>query len=267
MKNAMAMVFVVSLLPVACGGGGSAKSAWQDVIKRCARSDLNGKKILFFGPSNAVGAGSVWRQDAQGVYRLRYDLGHMPKPQDFLAPYTPLACDGTTSKKFKGAINGTLDQQGVLSAEASAEIAKARSVTAKAASVAWVPIAEGPYDSYVKGVAANSDAGRDLLSGTRQVMTRAFMVSGFSAKITFDQSTGAAVKAKLPPGALLPSAVGGGLSVSWSETGELTLTSVGDFYIAGELQSYRPDGFSGAGSSRFGVATTFPTNAEIGRDQ
>lgn len=259
-------VGVASILSAGCLGGGSARSAWQDVISRCAKSDLNGKKILFFGPSNAVGAGSVWRIDSEGVYRLRYDLAHMPTPQDFYAPSTTLACDGTSSRKFKVALSGAFDQQAALSAEASAEISKARSVAAKATSVQWVSIAEGAYDSYVKNVAKDSDAGKDLMTGTRRVLTRAFKVSGFTAKITFDSSNAVSAKAKIPAGAVLPGGIGGGLTASWSEGGELTLTSSGDFYIAGELQEYKPTGFSGANVTGFAPAAEVPVNAKVSRE-
>ncbi|MDT8760216.1 hypothetical protein MZO42_16060 [Sphingomonas psychrotolerans] len=260
----LAGIVVCALGLGACAGGGSVKTAWQDVVKRCAASTLNGKKILFFGPSNGVGSGSVWRIDGEGVYRLRYDLKHMPKPQDFYADFTPTSCDGKSTKNFKGGFNASLGET-PLTAEAKAQIDRARTVSAKANSVAWVPVAEGPYDSYIKANAA-SDVSKDLMTGSRYVLTRAFKVSGFETKITFDSKTAVSAKAALPAGSVIPSSLGGGLDVSWSETGELTLKSQGDFFIAGEFQQYKPDGFASGASTVLGEKVDIAPAAKAARD-
>jgi hypothetical protein len=44
------------------------------------------------------------------------------------------------------------------------------------------------------------------------------------------------------------------LSANWSADNKLTLTSAGDFYIAGELTPYKAGGFAAANVSPFGPA-------------
>ncbi len=47
-----------------------ASTAWRDVIRRCAKTDLIGKQSLFFGVSNPIGPGSVWRRANDRSIRL-----------------------------------------------------------------------------------------------------------------------------------------------------------------------------------------------------
>jgi hypothetical protein len=47
-----------------------ASSAWRDVIKKCAKTDLIGKQSLFFGVSNLIGPGSIWRRADDKSIRL-----------------------------------------------------------------------------------------------------------------------------------------------------------------------------------------------------
>ena len=36
--------------------------SWVEAIQDCGKTDINSDKILYFGPSNNVGPGSVWRE-------------------------------------------------------------------------------------------------------------------------------------------------------------------------------------------------------------
>lgn len=247
--SVFALVVAVSLS--ACFGMGGAKSAWNDVIKRCGESSLNGREVMFFGPTNAVGPGSVWRKDDEGVFRLRYDLSQMPRPQTFTAPFSSAQCDGTYSSKVNFGLDANLSAVPV-SAELQADFKKARKVSAKADSVAWVPIAEGPYENYVRGLSASDPVRQDLETGNRLVMTRALQVSGFTTSLSFSAENAATLKAKYPNGPLpagLVGDLGGGLNASWSADNTLTITNAGTFYIAGEFQRFSTAGLSSAGSS------------------
>src|SRR5438046_4482937 len=134
----------IIFLGIALAMGGcspNGKSAWQDVIRHCASSDLNGKHVLYFGPSNAIGPGSIWRKDTQGEFRLRYDLAQMPPPsQDYRANFTETTCDGTWSSGFNLGATASIAATAA-SADLQADFKKAKKVSAKANSVAWVPIA------------------------------------------------------------------------------------------------------------------------------
>lgn len=263
-----ALVFAGMALSLSsCHHDRDVKAAWNDVIKRCATSTLNGPNILFFGPTNAVGPGSVWRRDNEGVYRLRYDLSQMPDPKTFTAPYSEAQCDGTYSSKVTFGLEGNLDAVPV-SAEAKADFARARTVSAKAESVAWVPIAEGPYENYVRALPANSGLRTEIESGNRLIMTRAFKVSGFTTSLTFSDQVAAELRAKYPSGPLPAGLVGGlegGLNAAWSSANTLTLSNAGSFYIAGEFQAYAPTGLSST-QSPFGDREVIDNEARAQRE-
>lgn len=254
MSKAIFILGTVSgaLILSGCNGSKGAKAAWSDVISKCAQTSLNGKEILYFGPSNAIGPGSIWRKDAQGVFRLRYDLSQMPDPKNFMAPYTEVSCDGKTTRAFTFKADAGLDAVPV-SAELKADLAKARKVEAKATSIAWVPVAEGPFQSYVRSMPADAGPRVDLDASDKFVLTRALKVRGFSTSLEFSSDVAAGLKGKyngsLPAG--LAGDVSGGLNASWKSANTLTLTSAGDFYIAGEFQPYSPTGFA-SGSDAFG---------------
>ncbi|KRB79688.1 hypothetical protein ASE00_18395 [Sphingomonas sp. Root710] len=249
-------------------GGVNSKTAWNDVLKHCANSSLNGKKILYFGPTNAVGPGSIWRKDDKGVFRLRYDLSQMPKPQGFTGPYAPTGCDGQVSTNFKLGLDASLDVK-VVSAAVKNDLSKARSVTAKAESISWVPIAEGPFENYVRALPVGDSVKDDVLNNQRYILTRALKVSGFSTEMTFSSEVATDLKAKYPDGPLpggVAGSVSGGLSLSWSTTGTLKITSTDDFYIAGEFQQFKADGFAAAGAPSFGEKVDIGVKAKAARD-
>jgi hypothetical protein len=257
---------VLALSTTACRTTGDAKASWNKVIRNCAVSDLNGPNILYFGPSNAVGTGSIWRKDAQGVFRLRYDLSQMPDPKNFFAPANDSSCSGSASSKFVFGADASLDAQPV-SADMKADLSRAKKVEAKASSMAWVPIQEGPFRDYVNGLPANAGPRIDLMAGDKYVLTRALRVSGFSTTLEFSSDVAAGLHAKYN-GALpanLAGNVGGGLNASWTGQNTLTLTSNGPFYIAGEFQPYLPSGFAAAGHV-LGPIIVVPPNTVVARD-
>jgi hypothetical protein len=239
------------------------RQSYSDVIERCAASDLNGPNVLFFGPSNAVGAGSIWRKDANGVFHLRYDLSQMPDPKNFYAPATASSCSGSALNNVVFGANASLDVKPV-SGELKADFKNARTVEAKANSIAWIPVAEGPYKEYVNGLPAASGVRTDLMAGDKYVLTRALKVEGFETTLEFSHDIAASLKASgIGIGA---GSAGGGLNASWTGDNKLTLTSSGPFYIAGEFQPYLPSGFAAASDHVLGPPVPIPPNTQAVRD-
>jgi hypothetical protein len=58
-------------------GATDARSAWIDVLSKCASTELLGSSVFYFGASNSVGPGSVWRKEGDGSLRLRFDLNEL----------------------------------------------------------------------------------------------------------------------------------------------------------------------------------------------
>ena len=181
------------------------------MVKKCVASDLNGETILYFGPSNKVGPGTVWRAGSDGGYRLRWSLQEMPGNEVFMNPGNQSSCEGSSTTKFgfKAAL-GLTSQITPASGSLANDFQKAKSINVKAASVAWNTIKEGPFENYIKALPATAGIREDLGKGNRLVLYRALRVSGYSAVMEFNTSDVAELKAKYP--GPLPKSVTGELS-------------------------------------------------------
>lgn len=247
-----------------------AKTSWNDVTKKCAVSDLNGPHILYFGPSNVLGPGTIWRQADDHSLHVRYDLNDLPGTKDFMTPGNNSPCDGTSSTTFgfQAAADLTASPLAV-SAGVSNDLKKATDVTVKATSMRWDTVREGPYEAYVNALPHDSMAYKEMKAGHRLVITRALRISGFSATMTFKSSDVAGLKATYdgPLGAGVTGKLNGSLNASWSSDGKLTLTAANDFYIAGELRPYSQTGLQQHKLPLSAPAVTIPKTVKLGRDK
>ncbi len=65
------LIFLILTFSLA-GCATTAREAWIDVLSKCASSEaLN--NVVYFGPSNKVGPGSVWRKSDDSLH-LRWTL-------------------------------------------------------------------------------------------------------------------------------------------------------------------------------------------------
>src|SRR5258707_8774194 len=81
-----------------------ASTAWKKILKNCARTDVIGKQSLFFGVSNRIGPGSVWRRADDGSIRLMFELSDaFPKDSDqakIVKANNISNCFGSSSSKW-----------------------------------------------------------------------------------------------------------------------------------------------------------------------
>lgn len=267
-KTTLTLAVVVPLF-TACNHD-DAKTAWSAVAKDCAVSDLNGSKVLFFGPSNVLGPGSIWREaaaDAGGGYRVRWDSNAIPDGKNWSKGGGEFACQGNRSTKLSaGASAGFASDIAPLSADAKADFEKAKSVEVKASMMKWDLLVEGPFEQAVVGLPASNAIKQDLAKPGRLVMYRALKVRGFEAKLTFDTKTGAELQGKYKGGVLksVNGELGAGLNFKWVNDGELVLSAPADFYVAGELVRFDSGGgFAAAGKSPFSQPVDVSPNAKL----
>ncbi len=261
--NKILVLLAFCFLLVGCED--DAKTAWTNVIKKCADNDLNGKTILYFGPSNTLGPGSVWREGNNGGYYVRYDLEQMSGHEMFINKGVPSTCDGTSTTKFglKASI-GLTSSVVPASGELVNDFKKAKDIQVKASSIAWDNVIEGSYETFVK-TAPLSAIREDLDKNNRRVLSRALRISGYSATLEFNDSDAIALKGKYS-GGLPVGDVGAEISTSWSSSNKLTITSTRDFYIAGELVPFKSGGFAAKGDA-FGSPVNVSTDQPlVGRD-
>lgn len=241
---------------------GCDDNIWTAVAKDCAVSDIDSKKMLYFGPSNTLGPGSIWREapeNAGGGYRVRWDSTAVPGVSNWSRDGAEFACQNATRRRLTGQAAATFASQlSPLSAEASADFARAKSAEVKASMMKWDLLLEGPYEQAVIGMPPGSQVQEDLRRPGRLVLYRALKVRGFEAKMTFDDAVGAQLQGKYSGPAIkaLNGELGAGLNFRWTNAGELIITSPGDFYVAGELVPFD----SGAGFASTTVARSAPVD-------
>ncbi|MDB5977666.1 MAG: putative lipoprotein [Nevskia sp.] len=247
-----------------------ARTAWTSVLKKCAVSDLTGSSIMYFGPSNAIGPGSIWRKDDDGSFRLRYALSDMPDPKAFFKQQKEFQCDGSAETKFSlKAAAGLSSSISPMSADLSNDFQKAKSITVKANSARWDLVSEGPYENYIDSLPSGNGAKTDLKEKAgRFVMYQALLIKGFSAELEFSDSDVASLKGKYS-GAIAKSITGdltASLDAQWSSDNKLTLTSTDDFYVAGQLVPFSATGWAAGGGSRFGKPEDLGSKPVITRE-
>lgn len=249
------------------------KAGWMSVAKACAVSDLNGTKVLFFGPSNVLGPGSIWREASAadgGGYRVRWDSNALPAEPKWSKGGGEFACQGSKKTSFSGgATAGFASDLAPLSADIKADFAKAKNVEVKASMMKWDLLLEGPFEEAVLGLPSNSLVKQDLAKPGRLVLYRALKVSGFEAKLTFDNSTSGDLKAKYTGGALkaVNGELGVGMNMKWTSANELEISAPSDFYIAGELVKFAAGGgFAASGKSPFSPPIDVAADAKLGVD-
>ena len=226
----------------------TARAIWKDILAPCSESDLIGKDVVYFGPSNTLGVGSVWRKRADGGYALRWKLAGT----GFVEPGGEFVCSGKAKKTTKikpSVVLGALIAP--VTGSISAEFDRARDVTVSVESARWEQIVEGPFEAKIREGGFEAGVINDLKESGRYVLTRGLVVKGLKAQLTFDSSSGLDVKGKLPAGDIAPGSENNpfefGIEANWTGNTTLSLVAKTDVYIAGQLSEFRAGGLAGPG--------------------
>jgi hypothetical protein len=241
------VMVVLSLSQWGCPGATppNARQAWQRVIQPCVGGDVLSKRVIYLGPSNNVGPGSMWRQKADGSYALVWTSDKLPNFQgNVINKGNDVVCVGEGSHKFNGRIAGTLLTSALagVSADASAELSKASSVTVQVQFARVEQLMEGPFNAWWQN---NQDEpfAKDAVRDGRLLMTTAYLVKGMTATLTY-QSGGAARAAaafQSPTTAATVGNVKANLEVTSSDDNTLQITAPDEFYVLGGVGRYDPD--------------------------
>ena len=225
-----------------------ARNMWKDVLKKCANTDVLGKRILYVGPSNNVGLGSIWRE-AQGGYRLvrRFeDSGASATAQAQTIQQGSLApCIGnsTTSKK----INATGVLQSLVtpfSGNAAVDFSRTNDVTVSVTSWAWDQLVEGNFKDLVQmlpPLGYRQDLTQNFVAG------RVLKISGLKADLKFSGANAVDIGTKYKNGV----DVGAGLKAQMQGGNTLHVESTGTVFLVIEPYKYVDVGFQSAGVQKF----------------
>jgi len=243
MRPSRQLVLVVIMMDMVLGLGGcngSSTHANKVFNDSCADDQLASNAVLYFGPSNHIGPGSIWA-------RLGVNGGYQPqwRVEDLNLDYTKVVqagksfqCEFSKSSKFTaGGGLSVLSEAANVSAEVKADFARAKTIKVSAGEVAWDTVVAGPYLAQLKTI-ADPSIKSDVFGKNRLVVRRALRLSGYKATLDFGASVTPELKARYDGVKLGPKAVGevgAQLSAKWTSGDKLELTAAENVYVAGEF--------------------------------
>lgn len=232
----MAAVAVLALGSIGCGHTPTVRDGWTKVIRPCTSSDLF-DDLAFFGQMNAVGPGSVWRQDSDKQYHLRFRLSDVVSdPQarsSVVQAGATSGCEGGVTSKLEVKLAVPVVASAIhLETGVEASLRSARSATVRTSAITGDLLVEGVYEQLLNGTGPPSPGWIEIQQG-RLVMVKAIRVRDFTADFQFEDAVGAGLRARLPSGSVLALGPDGAqVTASWSTQGTLTVKSSGEAFIA-----------------------------------
>ena len=233
-----AVSIVVSSVLLACSSPDSGSAA-DEFVKGCADSELNSKSVLYFGPSNQIGPGSVWsRLGSTGGYQPQWRMQDLGVDASVIDQGKSFSCDLTKSSKLTtDAGLSVVSSVSNVSADAKADFARGKVVSVSSTGAAWDTVVAGPYGVKLRAL-SDSAIRSDITLPNRIIMRRALRLEGYRVTMAFDTSIAPGIKAKYS-GKILGKEtlgdVGANLSAKWTQDDKLELTAASGIYVAGEF--------------------------------
>jgi hypothetical protein len=237
----------------------TVSSAWKKILKPCSKSDIFSKEVIFFGPSNSLGVGSVWKmQEALSPGSTLSDIVRTPEERaGVVTAGGDYSCSGVKRKKWslKLAIPLAIGGEpatvaGVkLDIDISATLSRAKTIRVTASRARLEMLLQTRYEAHMNGLPKTDIFWRDLATNQRFVTTKSLAVKGLS----FDFEVGTAVvstlQAKLKSGDKVSfGEKGATFTVDYSDSKTVRFNSESENHVGGVV---RPviDGKVAAGGS------------------
>jgi hypothetical protein len=236
LRNVLVLSF--SAVTVACGSLKSG-TAGKEYVRLCSDSDLNSKSVLYFGPSNQLGPGSVWiKLGMNGGYQPQWRVGDLGLADGIVQPGAAFSCTVSEQSQLTADAGlSVLSKVSNVSADLKSDFSRARSIEVSSTQAAWDTLIAGPFAVGVDGI-KDGAIREDVMGSNRLVMRRALKLRNYKAVLDFDSSIKPEMQAKYS-GKVLSSSmvgeVGAQLSATWTAGGKLELAATGDIYVAGEF--------------------------------
>lgn len=233
---------------------------WKRIVKSCGGAQIVGSNVLFLGPSNTIGLGSVWRKTNTGGYNPRFELSSLVADEATRQQIIKLGqktemCKGTSNNKWNFGVSlpfvgGIFGLTGI-----DADLRRARRATVTADSVALDVILEVPFEVAIKKLRAKDPEDPflvDLLTNPdRLLVSKAYRITGMAMTFDYDPKLLEELKGKYPEGFSVN--IGGekGLKVGFNYSSEssLTLKLPSEVYVAGEFSKITTNGTINLGES------------------
>jgi hypothetical protein len=253
-KKAWIAVGLMLCMTPGIGFAADATSAWKKVLKKCAKSDFIKKQTLFFGLSNTIGPGSVWRFADDKSIRLLFDLADaLPNQADRdqvlqLSNIGDCSGDSTSNWNLKLGLpisTGTTP----LALDIAAALKRASKVTVSVTGFSVDLLKEVPWEEKVQALGPDSPYVKRLHASDGIVASNVLKVAGLKAVFVFGTSLSADVEAKFQDKTFVlgegedatggagsgaagePSPGGATLHADVTTANTITVTSEGPFYM------------------------------------
>lgn len=254
-KTPLLGCLVLTSLSIGCASANS-KATWTSIVARCAKNDTV-KKTVYFGPSNVVGPGSLWRKTPDG-YNVRDLLSGLEPSDDgrkkLVLEGSVSTCQGTSSQEFSAGAKVDLESKlAPASAGLSADLKRASKVVVNVNGWSWDQILEGPFEKTINGAPTSSYVTDLVKEENRRVLNKAVRIAGFDADLTFSTAVAGELKGKYKDslGQLGDSDLSAKVSLKWVNDTTLKISSPNPFYVAGTFIRWRGDGAAGPAKSAF----------------
>jgi hypothetical protein len=193
---------VFLLFMAGCTNLGSSKTSWNDVLSKCVDSNLIGENYLFFGVTNSVGPGSIWRYADDKSVRLLYELSDAIPSEEVrskLVNISPVAtCKGDTTTKWGGGINFPFSLSNIqLTGELGALLSRSSSLSVSVDGVGIDSIKETPWKKAFRDLGKDDIYFAELMESNRVIASNVVKVTGLRSIYTFNSQLGADIQAKL----------------------------------------------------------------------
>lgn len=253
-KRMAVCLILTTLALTVCGcATTSGEKAWRRVISHCTESQLLSRNVLYFGPSNNLGPGTIWESHGKDGYSPEwlFDEAVPPKEQaKYVNIGASFVCSGEYESEFK--LNPSLlleSKASPLTGEMKADFKRAKTIRAKVNELQQIDLIGGPYDRMFENLDENNAYHKALRDKKYKVMTRAFKVVGLEAELDFDNQIAVDLTAKYAPkeGLLGDGSLAVKVDFDWKDDNTLVIKAASseDVYLAGELKNRKDLGYAG----------------------
>lgn len=178
-----------------------ASTAWRDVLRRCARTDLIGRQSLFFGVSNLIGPGSIWRRADDNSIRLVSVLSDaIPKESDqasIIKTNNIASCVGNSTSRWNLRLGLPFSTGATpLSLNIGAILGGAHDVSVSVKGYAVDTLDESQWKKAFSGLGADNVFYKDAIGPNRLLAENSVKVTGFTAIFNFKHDLAADVQAQ-----------------------------------------------------------------------
>jgi hypothetical protein len=238
-RTRLSLLIIAIMCTAAACNSPTVQKGTDTFVQGCADSALNSRSVLYFGPSNQIGPGSVWsRLGPSGGYQPQWRMQDLGVDMQVVDQGKSFACD--LSKSSKLAANASLSVISSVanaSADAKTDFSRGKVVNVTSKGAAWDTVVAGPYNTKLKAI-ADASIRADIAGPNRIILRRALRLDGYRVTMDFDASVKPEIKAKYS-GKILGKEtvgdVGASLSATWTSDDKLELSASDGVYVAGEF--------------------------------